>query len=186
MSLLSGDHPRVRGEHFSAAISRIKCWGSSPRTRGAHLKSCAITQTIPYSASVYQLASTGAILPRPVMLSGITPSLLVNARQRCVIRPARSLDKLDAIAIDHLPVRLECLKSKVLLVSSGIYHDRPPISQHAYYPLPQPLAQPCRYPPNENSGRNFEQPSAQIALDARWARRQHDYRHTVPSQSQSA
>ena len=30
-----GDHPRIRGEHFSSRTPRTTCWGSSPHTRGA-------------------------------------------------------------------------------------------------------------------------------------------------------
>lgn len=74
------------------------------------------------------------------MLPGIAPTLLVNIRQRRVVRTLWPFYELDTIAIDHLPIRLECFESIMLLVPSGVHHDRPPISQHAYDPLPEPIA----------------------------------------------
>lgn len=73
------------------------------------------------------------------MLPSIAPTLLVNIRQRRVFGATRPLDELDTVAIHHLPIRLECFESVMLLVPRGVHHDRPPISQHAYNPLPEPI-----------------------------------------------
>ena len=53
LSLLSRDHPRMRGEHKTSGKPMVTCWGSSPHARGAHWSSvffCLICGIIPACA----------------------------------------------------------------------------------------------------------------------------------------
>ena len=77
--LLAPDHPRGRGEHFSARYVAFRSAGSSPRTRGApvHRGGCAVTVgIIPADAG-----STPPEPPIPEMRLGSSPR--TRGARRC-------------------------------------------------------------------------------------------------------
>ena len=193
-------HPRPCGEHALKAGAVNQMSGSSPPVRGALIIYCLpplLFGLIPARAGstladmgFYPLYRQNRITLEPEPPSRIhdkqllltptstaIPTRLTPPRLRYNFTNHRTINQLNTLKIDRLPIRIIYPKLKPLLIIRRKHHSRTTSATRLQHTRPQLLTNPSAYTPHKHPRINLQKPLRQITTKTHRTSRQNNNNH---------